>query len=154
MLYLDFTYVVNWKMICFLKIIYHYLLKIEFSFLFQRNVETYESNHTHTVTPIIAESTGLAIWERQRQLVALRVQDTYHTEAVWRTPNVRMYAPRHSIKRGHATPEWYSTSRTNLSSTWPVLVGSKCPALQEPSSTLTHASALCMIRSYQENVRQ
>lgn len=84
---------------------YHYLLKIEFSFLFQRSVETYESNHTHIVTPIIAESTGLAIWERQRQLVAPRVQDTYHTEAVWRTPNVRMYVPRHSIKRGHATPE-------------------------------------------------
>lgn len=92
-------------MICFLKIMYHYPLKIEFSFLFQRNVETYESNLTHTVTPIIAESTGLAIWERQRQLVAPRVQDTYHTEAVWRTPNVRMYVPRHSIKRGHATPE-------------------------------------------------
>lgn len=59
----------------------------------------------HIVTPIIAESTGLAIWEKQRRHVAPRVQDTFPTEAAWKTPNVRMYVPRHSIKKGHATQE-------------------------------------------------
>ena len=136
-----------------ISVISHYTRFDLFKFLtvilyFQKNVETYESIPMPTVTQTTVESFGLQFGEGNCNLLFGSARYSPY-RGCQRDPKCTDARP----PSFHQDTGWFLMTEINLSSSSMVLVGLRCHALQESTTTSILVTAHCTIRFYLGNVR-